>query len=139
MTTEKAPVAAPGTTAEPAKPRVREEVFSKTEFVATLQERAEKELELKMSREMLWNLFKLSMATGYQLAEEKPLSLSGVGRFYVLISKRSGRRKMRFRPTSQIELHLNPELAAKKALPKTDSAKAAVPAAPTAAPSTDLL
>lgn len=43
----------------------------------------------KISKEKAWNIFKQTMFTAFELAKEKPLSLSGLGRFYTVDSARS--------------------------------------------------
>lgn len=87
--------------------------YTKEQFVLRLQANLEEHCGLKVSKTQTWELFKATMNTAFDMGAEAPpdperrrntgLSLSGIGSFYVLVSGRSGNKKLRFRATARAE------------------------------------
>lgn len=131
-------------TAEKKATKPREEVFSKDDLVVSLQSRLKENLGISLSKANVWELYKLGFAVSYELAATKPLSLSGIGRFSVLSSKRSEEvgkpaLRMRFRTSARTSEILNGDKNFYADLHKVSEKSAApegtgVPAVETAAP-----
>lgn len=119
--------------------KAREEVNSKDQFVEAFTQNLRGILDLKVSKQTAWDIFKLGMNSAFELGRAKPLSLSGIGRFSVLTSKRSQKinkpaLRMRFRASSRVNEDLNggkPFVTAPEVKPAAPAAPAAkAPAAP---------
>lgn len=97
----------------PAKSnKPREEVHSKDAFVEQFQAALKEHLHIEVSKAKAWDIYKVGMNSSFQLAAKKPLSLSGIGRFSILSSKRSEKAnkpalRMRFRASSRVNEVLN--------------------------------
>lgn len=140
--TPKVPKGAPG---KPQKPR--EEVLSKDDFVNRFNQVLLENLDVKVSKQKAWDIFKTAMNVSFELAAKKPLSLSGIGRFGILSSKRSEKAnkpalRMRFKASSRVNEVLNGGTpfveAPAPATAKDNGAKATVPAAAPAGATAEL-
>jgi len=78
--------------------------FSKDDYIGVVQPLIEETLGVRISKDKCWNLVKVCMGAGYELAAQgKPCSLAGVGKFEVITSGRSGHKIMKFRVSSSIQ------------------------------------
>lgn len=111
--------------------KVRQDVYSKDDFVTRVQSTIEELVNVKLSKTKVWDITKAVIATVVDMSVEKPVSLSGVVRAEVITSHRSGNMKARIRPSSKIDQLINAgESVADfyRKPEKEDSAEVATPA-----------
>jgi len=94
----------------------RSKVYCKTDLLDSYIPVVESITGKRISKEKAWSLFKGTIFTAFELARDgKPLSLSGVGRFYTVDSARSLKvgkpaKRMRFSTSAKINEALNEDL-----------------------------
>lgn len=92
--------------------RTRKEVSTKKDFVKAFTANVKAQTGERISQEKAWQIFKIAMASAFEVAAAKQLSLSGVGVFRVISSKRSEEvgkpaLRMRFRASHVVDKALN--------------------------------
>lgn len=112
----------------------RQETLSKDDLIEALHPRVQAWLGTRVSKALVWDLFKDNLNVAFSLGKEKPLSLAGVGKFYSFSSKRSEKsgkpaKRMRFKPSSRVNDQLNKGESFLEALPEVKDAAAASAAA----------
>lgn len=87
----------------------QQKVHTKDLYIEALKPELEYILKHKVSKTDAFQILRAVLLTGYVLSEEKPVSLSGVGRFERIITKVARKYRMKFRVSEKIQTLANEE------------------------------